>query len=109
MTARPEVVALAAFGPLPPEEVWDETSIDRLASAIAAVPQPLSREERDVLLPLFDRPSEDSIWGVAWGVLHLLETAPADGWQLRLPRHSSYWYDLLAVRWENFLAEADSR
>jgi len=42
-------------------------------------------------------------------VLHLLETAPDDGWQLRLPRASSYWYDLLVMRWENSLADLDPR
>lgn len=104
MTVGPEVLALAAFGPLRPEEEWDGQPIEDFAAAIEAVPRPISAEERDALLPLFDRPYEDSVWGVAWGVLHLLETAPSDGWQLRLPRAASYWYDLLAVRWENYLA-----
>lgn len=89
--------------------MWDEQSIEDFATAIKAVPQPISEEERDALLPLFDRPCEDSVWGVAWGVLHLLETAPSDGWQLRLPRASAYWYDLLAVRWENSLSDPDPR
>lgn len=109
MTVRPEVLALATFGPLPPEQEWDEQPIEDFAAAIEAVPRPISAEERDALLPLFDRPSEDSVWGVAWGVLHLLETAPSDGWQLRLPRGSSYWYDVLAMRWENYLASPDPR
>ena len=104
MTVGPEVLALAAFGPLRPEEEWDGQPIEDFAAAIEAVPRPISAEERDALLPLFDRPYEDSVWGVAWGVLHLLETAPSDGWQLRLPRAASSWYDLLAVRWENYLA-----
>lgn len=30
----------------------------------------------------------------AWGVLHLLETAPWDVWQLHLSRGASYWYDV---------------
>ena len=109
MTVRPEVLTLAEFGPLPPEEAWDEGSINDFAAAIAAVTQPLSGEERDALLPLFDRPSDDSVWGVAWGVLHLLETAPDDGWQLRLPRASSYWYDLLVMRWANSVSDPDPR
>ncbi|GAA5023882.1 hypothetical protein GCM10023258_15550 [Terrabacter aeriphilus] len=87
----------------------DARSVDHFAAAIAAVPQALSAEEREVLLPLFDRPSDDSVRGVAGGALHLLETAPDDGWQLRRPRASSYRYDLLVMCWEDSLSGHDPR
>ena len=103
MTIRPEVTALAAWGPLPPDDEWDPQQIDAFAAAVDAVSRPLTAEERDLLLPVLSGPSEDSVYGVTWGVLHLLETAPADGWQERLDTAASPWFDLLRVRWRNFL------
>ncbi|MGN6302608.1 MAG: hypothetical protein ACTHN8_16120 [Angustibacter sp.] len=104
MSIRPEVAALARWAPLPPEDEWEPQRIDEFVAAIDAVSPPLTAQERRALIPVLGGPSEDSVYGVAWGVLHLLETAPDDGWQERLDTAASPWFDLLLVRWRNHVA-----
>ena len=105
MSIRPEVAALAWWAPLPPEEEWEPRQIDDFVVAVDAVSGPLTAEERDALLPVLAGSSEDSVYGVAWGVLHLLETAPDDGWQERLDTTGHPWFELLLVRWRNHVAD----
>ena len=103
MSIRPEVAALATWAPLPPEDEWEVDRIDEFVAAIDAVSGPLTAEERDALIPVLGGPSEDSVYGGAWGVLHLLETAPWDGWQERLDTAASPWHERLLIRWRNYV------
>ena len=100
---RPEVRRLASWAPLPPEddELWREDVIDRFAADVAAVPPPLTTREREALLMLLERPADDTVHGVLWGVLHLVETAPDDGYEVRLPTDDNPWFALLLTRWTN--------
>jgi len=106
MSLRPEVLTLAAFAPLAPEDDWEVDDIDAFAAAIEAVHPPITAEEREALLPVFSCSHEDSVYGVAWGVLHLLESSPSDGWQERLDTAGHPWLELLTIRHQNYL---DSR
>ncbi|MFB7984167.1 hypothetical protein [Streptomyces vinaceus] len=69
---RPEVQMFVADGPLPD---WDasEEEIDRRAEQIEAIPKPVTREEARALVSRF---GPDDCYGVAWALLHLIETGP---------------------------------
>lgn len=71
---RPELRNLASQSPLGPESAWDEESLEQLSAEIEAVSPPLAAEEAAALLPLLDRPYDDSIYGLLWAVLHLIES-----------------------------------
>lgn len=77
---RPEVPDLVILGPLPTEEEWTETSrprfddYDRLAEALE---NPATDEEALALLDVFGPKGSDSCYGVAWRILHFVETAPS--------------------------------
>ena len=97
---RPEVRQLAAWAPIPPEEdeFWQEDVIDQFAADIAAVSAPLSTMERDALLALLAGPDDNTVHGVLWGVLHLVETAPDDGYEHRLQAGADSWFQRLLIR-----------
>ncbi|MFB7835296.1 hypothetical protein ACFVFF_04255 [Streptomyces sp. NPDC057680] len=69
---RPEVQAFVVDGPLPD---WDasEEEIDRRAEQLDAIPKPVTREEARALVACF---GPDDCYGVAWALMHLIETGP---------------------------------
>ncbi|WP_406516020.1 hypothetical protein OH809_34660 [Streptomyces sp. NBC_00873] len=69
---RPEVHAFVADGPLPD---WDasEEEIDRRDKQLVAVSRPVMAEEAKALAGCF---GPDDCYGVAWSLLHLIETGP---------------------------------
>jgi hypothetical protein len=75
------VIALGKLGPLPPSDVAInarlEELVDRYAKLLASIQKPVTDEEARVLVTLF---GPDECFGVAWSLLHLIETAP--GWPL---------------------------
>lgn len=73
------VSKLVALGPLPDEEAADITLLQAFEAALAQVEQPVTDEEALALLPILP-PDESSCFGLAWSVLHLVETA--SGWPL---------------------------
>ena len=97
---RSEVHRLAAWAPVPPEEdeFWQQDVVDRFAADVAAIAPPLTASERDALLPLLAGPADDTVYGVLWGVLHLVETAPEDGYEFRLRTTGRPWFDRLLNR-----------
>lgn len=88
---RPDVRTFVADGPLPD---WDasEEEIDRRVRQLEAIARPVTGEEARALVACF---GPDDCYGVAWTLLHLIETAPrpvltadpgpeAGEWQRRL-------------------------
>ncbi|MGW4781430.1 hypothetical protein ACWEPA_32825 [Streptomyces filamentosus] len=69
---RPEVQTFVADGPLPD---WDaeEEEIDRRVTQLEAISKPVTGEEAAVLATCF---GPDDCYGVAWTLLHLIETGP---------------------------------
>ncbi len=69
---RPEVQAFVADGPLPD---WDasEEEIDRCDQQLRAIAKPVTAEEAKALASCF---GPDDCYGVAWTLLHLIETGP---------------------------------
>lgn len=98
---RPEVQNLASRSPLGPESAWDEESLEQLAADIEAVSPPATAEEAAALLPLLDRPHDDSIHGLIWAVVHLIESSGEAGRTRPAPDSDAPWLALLHERWQN--------
>lgn len=73
MSVRSEVLRLVALGPLPDASQATESDLKLRAEIIEAIHPPISREEADALLGCF---GGDDCFGIAWTLLHLLETTP---------------------------------
>jgi hypothetical protein len=70
---RPEVERLVSLGQLPPEGNADPSRIEMFQEAIAAIARPVSAEEARLMIDVF---GPDDSFGLAWALLHLIETAP---------------------------------
>ncbi|MEU9118496.1 hypothetical protein AB0C96_01320 [Streptomyces sp. NPDC048506] len=69
---RPTVQTFVADGPLPD---WDasEEEIDKRDQQLRAIARPVTGEEAKALVSCF---GPDDCYGVAWTLLHLIETGP---------------------------------
>ncbi len=92
---RPEVLALIALGPLPQEQGALPEQIAKHQVALQSIAAPLSDEEASAMVVLF---GEDGCFGLAWSLLHLLETSP--GWPLNdvLTNNKNEWIVRLRER-----------
>jgi hypothetical protein len=74
MKVRPEVQRFVDRGPLPSEDEATEEEVTARQADLEAISGPVSTEEAGLLLGTFG--SDDS-FGLAWTLLHLIETAPS--------------------------------
>jgi hypothetical protein len=85
------------MGPLPSNEsaANDPTRLREYQSLLHSISQPVSMEEAVALAEMF---GPDDCFGLAWTVLHLIESAP--GWPSldRLPASENQWIVLLRDR-----------
>jgi hypothetical protein len=72
MAIRPEVQQLVDLGPFPASRDADEHDIDRRGALLTSIKPPVTVEEASVLLTCF---GPDEAFGLAWTLLHLIETA----------------------------------
>jgi hypothetical protein len=100
---RPEVRELVALGALPAEDVAEQQDLEHREHRerlVRAITRPVTDDEARALLAVF---GPDDCYGVAWTVLHLIETAP--GWPLedalRDDRGGNEWILLLQQRIAN--------
>jgi hypothetical protein len=98
---RPEVQRLAGWAPLPCEEEWEDGALEDFENAVHALEPPLTGEESAALLPLLNRPYEDSIYGALWAVLHLIESYDYTDWQPADDNPGAPWLQFLRSRWVN--------
>ncbi len=73
MSIRKEVHQFVDMGPIPDSDSATEEQLDRLGAAIDKITRPVTREEAALLLTVF---GPDECYGLAWTLLHLIETAP---------------------------------
>ena len=71
---RLEVANLVEKGPLPPS-ISDLPTIREWQHALEKITAPVSDEEAIALVALFPK-VEDECFGLAWTLVHLIETAP---------------------------------
>ena len=69
---RPEVELFIADGPLPDWNASDE-EIHRRDLQLRATPRPVTADEATALAACF---GPDDCYGVAWALVHLIETGP---------------------------------
>ncbi|MEV6594217.1 hypothetical protein [Streptomyces acidicola] len=72
MSLRCEVADLVAAGPFPDEDAEVE-AIEETQLLLERVPKPVTDKEARALATLF---GTDNCFGLAWTLLHLIETAP---------------------------------
>lgn len=73
MVVRNEIASFAALGALPSSDA-DEAIIAEYQQRLEAIEAPISDDEAAVLLKSF---GPDDCYGLAWTLLHLIESAPA--------------------------------
>jgi len=74
---RPEVERLVALGPMPDSlgATPDQALVEEYERLITAISRPVSLDEALALTKVF---GPDDFYGLAWAVVHLIESAP--GW-----------------------------
>ena len=94
---RKEVQELVRLGPLPDCETVEEEQLKTYEGLLSRVTPPVSDEEAKSLVRLL---GPDECYGLAWTLLHLIETAP--GWPLHdcLTDASNEWTERLRLRAE---------
>ena len=99
MAVRPEVRHFVALGPLPRESDATEEGLAQHQSALAEITRPVTTEEAYLLMTMFGPDRADSCFGLAWTLLHLVESCP-DGVPLPQRRPSSDSNGWLLSLWD---------
>ena len=94
MAIRAEVGGFVATGPLPSEDAPVE-AIERAQHLLEQIGRPVTDEEAALLATSF---GPDDCYGLAWTLLHLIETAP--GAQTASYDHAprTWWVEQLTAR-----------
>ncbi len=86
---------LVKLGPLPSSVKPDAAKLEKFQTLLTQVEPPISNDGARALVKLF---GPDDAFGLAWTLLHLIETAP--GWPLAdvLDQVGNEWIDRLKQR-----------
>ena len=97
---QPSVISLSESGPLPSSEGADTGQLEKIQALLLQVQTPVSNDEAPALIKLF---GHDECFGLAWTLLHLIETAPV--WPLMdcLAEPTNEWIGILRKRYSNSL------
>lgn len=74
---RPEIEQLIKLGLLPSESEASVEQVREIEVLVRAINKPVSDSEAMAMVGIF---GSDSCFGLAWSILHLIESAP--GWPL---------------------------
>jgi hypothetical protein len=77
VAVREAVLRLVSLGPMPSEESADEEVVAEYQATVEQLTSPASDEEAAALVPLLPM-SGDSLFGLAWTLVHFIESSP--GW-----------------------------
>jgi len=92
---RTEVERLVRLGSLPAEPNADVSKVEEFQRAIEAIAAPVSTEEAERLMPVF---GPDDCFGLAWMLLHLVESAPQLPLNAEPPSEANGWIRELWAR-----------
>ena len=94
------IIELKKLGSLPSSENPELDMLTKYQELITSINPPIDNEETIVLLDLF---GSDDCFGLAWTLVHLIETAP--DWPLyeRLTNMDNEWIVRLKTRASNIL------
>lgn len=90
---RQEIRELVHLGPLSESETAEEEQLKRYETLLSSLTIPLSNDEVRCLVRLF---GPDDCYGLAWTLLHVIETAP--GWPLFDCLQDHPWHERLRRR-----------
>ncbi len=105
MTIRDEVRQFHDFGSLPSEQDESEGADERIEEAqrlLHSIAPPVTDEEARLLVDSF---GEDNCFGLAWTLLHLIETAPSPVVTAEPPAGANPWIHRLWTGYQNTLAD----
>ncbi|WP_251061078.1 hypothetical protein [Streptomyces sp. ISL-100] len=88
---RTEVQTFVAGGPLPDWDVSEE-EIDRRVQQLEAISRPVTAQEARALVACF---GPDDCYGVAWSLLHLIESGPNPVLTTKPAPDANEWHDRL--------------
>ena len=74
---RPEISSLRELGRFPSSAAADIETVGTIGDLLLSIKPPVTDEEARILVSLF---GPDDLFGLAYAVIHLVETAP--GWPL---------------------------
>ena len=93
---RTEVAQLVALGPLPSESALP-AEVARREQLIRSIGKPVTLDEAIALTTVL---GADNCFGLAWSVVHLIESAPT--WSVEhIPKGHSPWLSTLRSRFTN--------
>jgi len=92
---QPAVERLAQIGPLPSSSAATAPELRELKVLLGEVQTPITDDEAKALVRLF---GPDDCLGIAWSLLHLIETSPS--WPIEGALHglNGEWIDTLKER-----------
>ncbi|MEU2596385.1 hypothetical protein ABZ678_11070 [Streptomyces hirsutus] len=91
--------------PLPSEEDDSEEgdeAFEEMTQALHAIEKPVTNEEAALLIECF---GDDECFGLAWTLLHLVESAPLPPVTSQPSGDSNVWISRLWTRYENSLSD----
>jgi hypothetical protein len=91
---RLEVRQFVEAGPLPSEDA-EQAAIDDALQRLERISRPVTDDEAQILATCF---GPDDCFGLAWTLLHLIESAPRAANASYVGGGPSYWVDLLNER-----------
>lgn len=106
MAIRDQVQRFVELGPLPSEDdnsEDDDAQIDNFQQALHAIERPVNDAEAALLSGSF---GTDNCFGLAWTLLHLIETAPRHLPLAEPAADANPWIRRLWVRQQNALADS---
>ena len=97
MLVRSAVREFLDKGPLPSEEAADEKTAATLTELLHKITAPITTEEAKLLMLAF---GPDECFGLAWTLVHLIETAPSCPLRQEPDIHANQWIRCLWDRWQ---------
>src|SRR4051812_13090582 len=92
---RQEIQDFVALGPLPSEQGQSDETIAMFEHALLKIAAPVTRAEAMMLTRSF---GPDNCFGMAWSLLHLIESAPG-GLAIPSTADNNEWIQLLRARY----------
>lgn len=92
---RNAVAQLVALGKFPSEATASASSVQVFESLLMTIDPPLTKDEALAVLDAF---GDDSSFGLAWSLLHLVETTPGWPYVEAHRKNSNPWVKLMLDR-----------
>jgi hypothetical protein len=93
--ARVQIERLVALGPLPPSSKAEASKLEEFQRVLESVVPPVTVGEAKQLVTLF---GPDDCFGLAWTLLHLIESAPELPLKAEPPSDANEWLRRLWAR-----------